>query len=82
MIRTDALNGQQRQAKVANLGQQTVQCSLVGNHTADDGHSARLGGDLHSLEPRGPALVEAVFDADLVPHDMQLTAWRPKSRHP
>ena len=75
MLRTDASNGQQREAKVANLGQHTVEFRLVGDYTADDGHTVRFIGNLHAVEPRGPALVEAGFDANLVLHVMQLTAW-------
>jgi hypothetical protein len=82
MLCTDALYGQQREAEVANLGQQAVQCCLIGDQACDDGHTVGLGGDLHAVEPRGPALVEAVGDSDLVLHSRQLTAMCRRSRHP
>jgi hypothetical protein len=82
MLPADALYGQQREAKVANLGQQAVQCCLVGDHACDDGYTAGLVGDLHAVKPRGPALVEAVCDSDFVLHSRQLTAMCRSSRHP
>jgi hypothetical protein len=56
----------QGQPEVTELGQQAVQCRLIGERARND----RLGavpGDLEAAEPIRPMVIEDTVNADLVP---------------
>ena len=55
----------QEQPEVANLGQQPVEGSLIGERAGDDGFLP-VAGDLEVLESCGPPPVEDALDPDLV----------------
>lgn len=56
----------QRQAKVADPGEQAVQCGLIGDDAGDERDTPWFGRRLQSVEPVRPPLVEYALDADLV----------------
>src|SRR6516164_6344357 len=55
----------QAQPEVANLGQQPVQCGLIGEQ-ADDDRVRAVAAELEAAEPVRPLVVEDAVDADLV----------------
>jgi hypothetical protein len=50
----DPLDRQQRQAEVADLGEQAVQGRLVDDRPGDQGLAGRIAADLEAVEPAGP----------------------------
>ena len=63
---TEPLDRQQRQAEVANLGEQAVQGRLVGDRPGDQGLAGRIAADLEAVEPAGPVTVEVAVHTELV----------------
>lgn len=57
----------QREAGVADLLEQAVQCCLVDDGTLDEGAAAVFAGQGHRLDVGGPAGCEAALDPNAVP---------------
>jgi hypothetical protein len=53
--------GHERQAEVADLAQQAVQCRLVDDGSVENGRAVRAPGQGHAVEPGGPALGRCPF---------------------
>jgi drug/metabolite transporter (DMT)-like permease len=62
----DHAHRKERQAEVANSGEQAVQRRLIGHATDDHGLARPAALDAQSVEPRGPVRVELSTHADLV----------------
>src|SRR5690606_14884377 len=62
--------GDQRDAEVAELLEQSVQCRLVDDRAADDGGAVRGAGQVEAVEPRRPAGCQVAADRDLVVLDV------------
>src|ERR671933_488878 len=60
-------DGDEREAEVADLAEQAVECGLVGDRAVENGGAVGLSGQGHAVEPGGPAVGEVSFHADLVP---------------
>src|SRR4051812_11388747 len=61
----DHLHRDQGGAEVAHLGEQAVECGLVGDETSHPGRPVVLAGEGRIVEPRRPAVVEVTNDPDL-----------------
>ena len=63
---TEPLDRQQRQAEVANLGEQAMQGRLVGDRPGDQGLAGRIAADLEAVEPARPVTVQDAAHPELV----------------
>src|SRR4030095_4883776 len=68
LVRVELADQQQRQAPVADRGEQAAQGRLVGDRPDKDGLAAVVAGDSQAVEPGRPAAVQDALDADLVMH--------------
>src|SRR3954463_1398146 len=63
----DAGDGNERQAHVTHLVQQSVQRSLIGDQAVKNGGAIAAVGQNQTVEPSGPMVFQVSLDADLVP---------------
>src|SRR4051794_22441472 len=60
-------DGHEREAQVADLAQQAMQCRLVGDGSVENGGAVGAPGQVHAVEPGGPARSEVSLQPDRVP---------------
>src|SRR5579863_6005657 len=72
----EVIDRDKRQAQVACLLEQAVECGLVGYGAVDDGGSVAVVSDGQPVKPGGPPGIEVPLEADLVPSGTAIVAGR------